>query len=140
MLICCRALLSPDSCLLDKYCGKRTNHYDVPHATSVSDDWVFLCCGLFELERWNVCHHSCVDIHMTFQTTASQVWNSFLWHLSQKLYFYCRLCFSSWMCAFVSSTFCLSHLLFDLYYPILFTNACHWISWGSELSSAIPFF
>ena len=67
VLICCRALLSPDSCLLDKYCGKRTNHYDVPCATSVSDDWVFMCCGLFELVKWNVCHHSCVDVIWPFR-------------------------------------------------------------------------
>ena len=33
-----RAPLSPNSCLPDKYCGKRTDDYDVPHATSISDD------------------------------------------------------------------------------------------------------
>ena len=31
VLIYCRALLSPDSCLFDKYHGKRANNYDVPH-------------------------------------------------------------------------------------------------------------
>ena len=35
---CCRAPLPPDNCLFDKYCGKRAGDYDVPHATSISDD------------------------------------------------------------------------------------------------------
>ena len=67
MLICCRALLPPDSCLFDKYHGKKASDYDIPHATSVSDNWVYPCCGLFKLERWNVCHHSCVDVIQPFR-------------------------------------------------------------------------
>ena len=43
MLIYCRAPLPPDSCLFDKYCGKKASDYDVPHATSVSDDQVYPC-------------------------------------------------------------------------------------------------
>ena len=38
MLIHCRAPLLPDSHLFDKYHGKKTSDYDVPHATSVHDD------------------------------------------------------------------------------------------------------
>ena len=66
MLIYCRAPLPPDSCLFDKHHGKKANDYDVPHATSVSDDWVYPCCGLFELERWNVYHHGCADFIWPF--------------------------------------------------------------------------
>ena len=58
----CRTPLSPDSCLPDKYCGKRTDDYDIPCATSISDDQVYPCCGLFELEGGGVHHHCCVDI------------------------------------------------------------------------------
>ena len=50
MLIYCRAPLPPDSCLYDKYCGKKASD-----------------CGLFELERWNVHHHSCVDFIQPFR-------------------------------------------------------------------------
>ena len=67
MLIYCRAPLPPDSCLFDKYHGKKASDYDVPHATSVSDDQVYPCCGLFELERWNVCHHGCADFIQPFR-------------------------------------------------------------------------
>ena len=66
MLICCRAPLSPNSCLFDKYPGKRADDYDVPHATSISDDRVYPCCGLFELEGENV-HHSCMDVIRPFR-------------------------------------------------------------------------
>ena len=61
MLTHCRAPLPPDSHLFDKYHGKKASDYNVPHATSVSDDQVYPCCGLFELERWNVHHHGCTD-------------------------------------------------------------------------------
>ena len=67
ILICCRTLLSPDSCLPDKHYGKRTNDYDVPHATSISDDQVYPCCGLLELEKWCVHHHNCTDVIQPFR-------------------------------------------------------------------------
>ena len=67
MLIQCRAPLPPGSCLFDKYCGKKASDYDVPHTTSVCDDRVYPCCGLFELERWNVCHHGCADFIQPFR-------------------------------------------------------------------------
>ena len=50
MFIYCRAPLSPDSHLFDKYCRKKASDYDTPHATSVFDDQVYPCCRLFELE------------------------------------------------------------------------------------------
>ena len=62
ILICCRALLSPESHLPDKHYRKRINDYDVPCATSISDDQVYSCWGLLKLEKWNVCHHSCADV------------------------------------------------------------------------------
>ena len=65
--MCCRTPLSPDSCLPDKCYGKRTNDYDVPHATSISDDQVYPCCGLLEIEKWSVCHHSCADVIQPFR-------------------------------------------------------------------------
>ena len=61
MLIHCRAPLSPDSHLFDKYHRKKASDYDVPHTTSVHDDRVYPCCRLFELETWNVCNQGCVD-------------------------------------------------------------------------------
>ena len=78
--------------------------------------------------------------HMTFHPTAILSPKQLsVQHLLQKLYFYSRFCFASWMCTFVSSTFCLSCLSFYLHYPILFTNAHYWISWRSKLSSSNPF-
>ena len=40
---------------------KKAVDYDVPHASSINDDRVYLCCGLLELEKWNVHHHRCAD-------------------------------------------------------------------------------
>ena len=67
MLIYCRAPLPPDICLFDKYHVKKASDYDVPCATSVSDDRVYPCCRLFKLKRWNVCHHGCVDFIWPFR-------------------------------------------------------------------------
>ena len=67
MLIYCRAPLLPDSCLFDKYNGKKVSGYDVPHATSVRDDQVYPCCGLFELETWNIHHWGCADFVQPFR-------------------------------------------------------------------------
>ena len=65
---CCRALLPPDSCLFDKYHVKEGWWLWCPSCNKhVSDDWVYLCCGLFELERWNVHHHSCADVIQPFR-------------------------------------------------------------------------
>ena len=67
MSIYCRAPLLPDSCLFNKYHGKKASSYDVPHATSVCDDWVYPCSGLFELETWNVHHQGCADFVRPFR-------------------------------------------------------------------------
>ena len=48
---------------LDDYpSAKRAVGYDVPRASSISDDQVYPCCGLLELEKWNVHHHICADV------------------------------------------------------------------------------
>ena len=141
ILICCRAPLSPDSCLFDKYHGKRTDNYDVPHATSASDDQVFLCCGLFELERWNVYHHSCADVMWPFRQQL----------LESKTAF-CDICHKNCISIvdFVFHHECVHLCLPFFVCPVCchltyITRSClwmhiHWISWGSELSSGIPFF
>ena len=33
-----------------------------PRASNIIDDQVYPCCGLFKLEKWEVCYHNCVDI------------------------------------------------------------------------------
>ena len=137
MLIYCRAPLPPDSCLFDKYRGKKTSDYDVPHATSVSDDWVYPCCRLFELERWNVHHHGCADFIWPFRQQLLESETAFCGICTQELHFCSGFHFTSGMSTFMSSTIYLSGLSFYLCYPILFTNAHHWISWRSDLSSAI---
>ena len=65
---CCRALFQLDmiTCLISAG-AKRAIDYDVPHASSISDDQVYPCCGLLELEKWNVCHHSCADVIRHFR-------------------------------------------------------------------------
>ena len=76
------------------------------------------------------------------QTSYDPSDNSYLSlkHLPQELHLCSGFHFTSWMSTFVPSTICLSCLSLHLYYSILFTNAHHWISWRSELSSAISFF
>ena len=78
---CCRALFQLDSYLSDKCCEKRGNDYDVPHATSISDDWVHPCCGLLELKKWNVHHQSCADV----------IW-PFRWQLLKSETAFCDVC------------------------------------------------
>ena len=71
-----------------------------------------------------LCRH-----HTALQMTITWVWDIFLWHLSQELYFPSRFCFTPGTCPFMSAFICLSCLSFYLYYPFLFTYAHHWISW-----------
>ena len=46
---------------------KKAVNYDVPCASSINDNRVYLCCGLFELEKWNVHHHRCADDIMPYR-------------------------------------------------------------------------
>ena len=57
----CRAPFQLNDYPSDKYNVKKAVDYDVPHASSINDDRVYPCCGLLELEKWNVCHHKCAD-------------------------------------------------------------------------------
>ena len=81
MLIYCRAPLLLDSHLFDKYHRKKASGYDVPHATSVCDDQVYPCCGLFKLETWNVHHRGCADFAWPFrqQLLESEMAFSGIW-------------------------------------------------------------
>ena len=58
----CRAPFQLNNYPSDKCGAKRAVDYDVSHASSISDDQVYPCCGLLELEKWNVHHHSCTDV------------------------------------------------------------------------------
>ena len=51
--------------------------YDVPCASSVNDDQVFPCCGLFKLEKWEVHYHSCVDIIQPYRQQLLESETSF---------------------------------------------------------------
>ena len=70
----------------------------------------------FWVREMNVHHHSCADIIQPFRQQLLKSKNSFLWHLSQRLYFYSRFCFASWTCTFLSSNslFVLSAVLLIL--------------------------
>ena len=58
----CRAPFQSNDYPSDKHNVKKAVDYDIPHASSINDDQVYLCCGLFKLEKWEVHHHSCADI------------------------------------------------------------------------------
>ena len=59
----CRAPFQFNDYPSDSRCDtKKVAVYDVPHASSTNDNWVYPCCGLFKLEKWEVHYHSCADI------------------------------------------------------------------------------
>ena len=41
---------------------KKVVVYDVPRASNINDNWVYPCCGLFKLEKWEAYYHSYADI------------------------------------------------------------------------------
>ena len=69
----CRAPFQLDDYLSDECGAKRAVDYDVPHASSISDDQVYLCCGLLELEKMECPSSQLCGCHMALQTTATQV-------------------------------------------------------------------
>ena len=70
----CRALFQLDDYPSNNKCDmKKAVDYDVPHASSINDDQVYPCCGLFKLEKWEVRHHSLCGHHTALQTTVTQV-------------------------------------------------------------------
>ena len=56
---------------------KKVAVYDVPHASSINDDQVFPCCGLFKLEKWEVRYHSCADIIQPYRQQLLESETSF---------------------------------------------------------------
>ena len=118
MLIYCRAPLSPDNHLFDKYHGKKVSGYDIPHATSVRDDRVYPCCGLFELETWNVYHQGCAD---------------FVWPFRQQLLksemAFCGICHKNFPSVV---DFVLHHERSHLCLPLFVCPVCHftYITWS----------
>ena len=110
---------------------KKVAVYDVPRASSINDDWVYPCCGLFKLEKWEVCYHNCVDNMQPYRWQLLKSETSFcdIFHknctspanfvLHQE---HVHLCLPLFVCP---------HLSFHLYYSFLFTYAHYWISWWS---------
>ena len=78
----CRAPFQFNSYPSDSKCDmKKVVDYDVPCALSINDDWVYPCCGLFKLEKWEVCYHSCVDIIQPYR-----------WQLLESETSFCDIC------------------------------------------------
>ena len=77
----CRVPFQLDDYLSDKCCAKKTIDYDVPHTSSICNDWVYSCCGLLELEKWSVHHHSCTDVIQPFR-----------WQLLKSEKVFCNIC------------------------------------------------
>ena len=51
--------------------------YNVPHPSSIHDHRVYSCCGLFKLEKWEVCYHSCADIIQPYRRQLLESETSF---------------------------------------------------------------
>ena len=78
----CRAPFQFNSYPSDSKCDmKKVVDYDVPHASSINDDWVYPCCGLFKLEKWEVHYHSCADIIQPYR-----------WQLLESETSFCDIC------------------------------------------------
>ena len=60
-----------------KWDMKKVAVYDVPHASSINDNWVYPCCGLFKLEKWEVHYHSCADIIQPYRWQLLEFETSF---------------------------------------------------------------
>ena len=74
----CRAPLQFNNYPSDSKCDmKKVVDYDVPHASSINDDQVFPCCGLFKLEKWEVHYHSCADIIQPYRQQLLESETSF---------------------------------------------------------------
>ena len=120
----CRAPFQLDNYPFDKCGAKRAVDYDVPHASSISDDQVYPCCGLLELEKWNVHHHSCVQ--MSYGPTDNSY--SSLKQLSVifviKIVFLQQILFCTKnVYIYVSCIVCLSHVCHFTY----ITHSCLWM-------------
>ena len=133
----CRAPFQFNNYPSDSKCDmKKVAVYDVPHASSINDDQVFPCCGLFKLEKWEVCYHSCEDIIQPYR-----------WQLLKSETSFCDICHKNCTspadfvlhqeCVHLCLPLfvCLSYFSFHLYYSILIMYAHYWISWRSRNSN-----
>ena len=77
----CRAPFQFSNFPSDEHNVKKAVDYDVPCVSSINDDWVYPCCGLFKLEKWEVCHHSCADIIQPYR-----------WQLLESETAFCDIC------------------------------------------------
>ena len=78
----CRAPFQFNDYPSDSKCNmKKAVDYDVPCASNINDDWVYLCCGLFKLEKWEVCYHSCTDVIQPYR-----------WQLLESETAFCDIC------------------------------------------------
>ena len=78
----CRAPFQFNNYPSDSKCDmKKVAVYDVPRASSINDDQVFPCCGLFKLEKWEVHYHSCADIIQPYR-----------WQLIKSETSFCDIC------------------------------------------------
>ena len=118
----CRAPFQPKDYPSDKCSVKKAVDYDVPHASSINDDRVYPCCGFLELEKWNVCHHRCVDDIRPYRQQLLESETAFC-NICRKNCFSSRFCFTPRTCTFMFTAVCLSCLSFYLYYLFLFLYA-----------------
>ena len=63
----CRAPFQFNDYPSDKHNVKKVVDYDVPHTSNINDDWVYPCCGLSKLEKWEVHYHSCTDVTQPYR-------------------------------------------------------------------------
>ena len=77
----CRAPFQFNNYPSDKHTMKKVVDYDVPRASSINDDRVYLCCGLFKLEKWEVHYHSCTDVIQPYR-----------WQLLKSETAFCDIC------------------------------------------------
>ena len=67
----CRAPFQFNDYPSDKHDVEKVASYDVPCASSINDSWVYPCCGLFKLEKWEV-------VFIVVQTSYSLTDDSYL--------------------------------------------------------------
>ena len=132
----CRAPFQFNNYPSDKHYVKKVVDYDVPCASNINGDRVYLCCGLFKLEKWEVHHHSCTDIIQPYRQQLLESETAFcdICHKNciSPADFVLRPRTCSFMFAFVClSYFVISPILLILVYGCTLLT----ISWGSRNSN-----
>ena len=107
----CRAPFQFNDNPSDKHNVKKVADYDIPHASSIKDDQVYSCCGLFKLEKWEVHYHSCTDVIQPYR-----------WQLLKSETAFCDICHKNCISPadFVSHQ---EHV--HLYLPLFVCPICH---------------